>query len=464
MREFETDYLVVGAGASGMAFVDSLIAASEAEVVLVDRRDRAGGHWLDAYPFVRLHQPSAYYGVSSRRLGNDRIDESGPNAGYYERATGSAICDYFGSVLNDLVGSGRVRFLRMADYRGEDGDGHHIVSNLTGEETTIKVRRKLVDATYVGSSIPSKQTPAYVVDEGVRLIPPNDLVDLPDPARSFTVIGAGKTAADTCNWLLDVGIDPDRISWIRPRDPWQFDREYMQPLTLVGSYMQLQARWVEAATGAEDGRDFARRLASNGVFVRIDPHVEPEMFRGATISRREIDSLRTIERVVVGARVLRIRSDLIMTDHGSIATGAGEVYVDCTAAGVRPTILRPIFEPDRITLQYVTVGIVPWSAATIAVVEASRDDDAEKNRLCPPLMFSGDIADVLSMVHTGMVGLMARGAEPDLAAWTEASRLNPARGAANHLDDGRVSDAYASLAANVGPAVSKPSEAVRCFG
>ena len=66
MRELETDYLVVGAGASGMAFADTLVAHTGAEVVLVDRRHRPGGHWLDAYPFVRLHQPSAYYGVESR--------------------------------------------------------------------------------------------------------------------------------------------------------------------------------------------------------------------------------------------------------------------------------------------------------------------------------------------------------------------------------------------------------------
>lgn len=67
MREVETDYLVVGAGASGMALTDTLVAHSDAEVMLVDRRHRPGGHWLDAYAFVRLHQPSAYYGVESRR-------------------------------------------------------------------------------------------------------------------------------------------------------------------------------------------------------------------------------------------------------------------------------------------------------------------------------------------------------------------------------------------------------------
>jgi cation diffusion facilitator CzcD-associated flavoprotein CzcO len=58
MGGIETDYLVVGAGAAGMAFVDALIADCDADVVMVDRRHRPAGHWNDAYPFVRLHGPS----------------------------------------------------------------------------------------------------------------------------------------------------------------------------------------------------------------------------------------------------------------------------------------------------------------------------------------------------------------------------------------------------------------------
>jgi hypothetical protein len=452
--DIETDYLVIGAGATGMAFVDTLIAESDADVVLVDRRHRPGGHWLDAYSFVRLHQPSAHYGVNSRRLGNDRIDESGPNAGFYERATAGEICDYFNRVLvEDLLPTGRVRFLGMSDYQGADGDGHHLASLLTGAKTTIKVRRKLVDATYVESSIPSRHTPGFVVDPDARLLPPNGLVDLDEPAGGFTVLGAGKTAMDTCNWLLDAGVDPEAIQWVRPRDPWLFNRAAMQPLDLVGAYMQMQASWVEAAATCDDGAGFAHGLEDRGAFVRIDSRTEPGAFRGATISVQELESLRAIERVV-RCRVHQVRDGSMATDQGEVVTDAGSVYVDCTAAGVRPTVGRPIFDGERITLQYTTIGIVPWSSATIAAVEARPDDDAEKNRLCPTLAFSGAVADLPALSHAGMTGLMVRGSDPALSTWTEASRLNPAGGAVAHMDDPRVPAAFEVLGANIGPALA----------
>ena len=66
--EISADYLVVGAGAMGMAFTDTLVSETEASVVVVDREQAPGGHWTNAYPFVRLHQPSAFYGVNSRIL------------------------------------------------------------------------------------------------------------------------------------------------------------------------------------------------------------------------------------------------------------------------------------------------------------------------------------------------------------------------------------------------------------
>src|SRR6185436_2070323 len=98
-EELETDYLVVGAGAAGMAFTDAILTHSNASVTIVDRRHAPGGHWLDAYPFVRLHQPSAFYGVDSVPLGSDTIDSRGPNAGFYELASAHELRAYYERVM-----------------------------------------------------------------------------------------------------------------------------------------------------------------------------------------------------------------------------------------------------------------------------------------------------------------------------------------------------------------------------
>src|SRR3954447_15686622 len=225
MATIETDYLGVGAGAAGMAVTDSLIADSDADAVLVDRRHRPGGHWNSAYPFVRLHQPSAFYGVNSRNLGTDTIDTVGPNAGFYERATAGEILDYFQRALEEhLLPSGRVRFFGMSDYEERRG-AHEFVPRLTGEVTEVRVRRKVVDATYLETPVPSTHTPSFAVDDDARFIPVNGLVAQTEPASGYTVIGAGKTAMDACGWLLDNGIAPDAIRWVRPRDAWILDRE-----------------------------------------------------------------------------------------------------------------------------------------------------------------------------------------------------------------------------------------------
>ena len=70
-----------------MGFTDALIDhADDVRVALVDRRHGVGGHWLEAYPFVRLHQSSTFYGVASTLLGGARIQADGPEAGLHERA------------------------------------------------------------------------------------------------------------------------------------------------------------------------------------------------------------------------------------------------------------------------------------------------------------------------------------------------------------------------------------------
>jgi cation diffusion facilitator CzcD-associated flavoprotein CzcO len=57
------------------------LSESDATIIIIDRYAKPGGHWNVAYPFVQLHQPSAFYGVSSKELSSGRIEQEGLNAG-----------------------------------------------------------------------------------------------------------------------------------------------------------------------------------------------------------------------------------------------------------------------------------------------------------------------------------------------------------------------------------------------
>lgn len=215
VRAISADYLVVGAGASGMAFVDSLVDHAAANVVMVDRRHGVGGHWLEAYPFVRLHQASAFYGVASTQLGTGRIQSTGPEKGLYERASAPEICAYYQRVLERLQGTGKVSFHPNCEYLGDN----RFSSRLSGKHYEVAPGCRIVDATYLSPDIPVRTPPPFGIGEGVPVIPVNDLVKVSQAPDQYVIVGSGKTATDACVWLLGNGVDPEAICWIRPAIP-----------------------------------------------------------------------------------------------------------------------------------------------------------------------------------------------------------------------------------------------------
>jgi NAD(P)-binding Rossmann-like domain len=454
VHSIETDYLVVGAGAAGMAFTDALIAESDADVVMVDRRHRPGGHWNDAYPFVRLHGPSALYGVNSSRLGSDAIEQAGSNAGYYPRASAAEICAYYEHVLDEvLLSSGRVRFFGTSDYQQASGGEHQFTSRLTGEATTVRVRKRVVDARYLEPSIPATHTPPFAVEPGARVIPVNDLVEPNGAATGFTILGGGKTAIDACLWLLDSGVPADAIRWIKPRDAWLLDRAFQQPLELLPKLMAGVSLYLEAAAQAEDVSDLFRRLEGCGQLIRLDPDVEPTAFRCATVSQPELASLRRIESVIRLGRVTRIGPDDIELAGGTIPADRGQIHVDCSAAGLRTKPGRPIFADEVITLQQIRACQPVFSAALAGFVEATGDDDVRKNGICPGNRYPSSAMDWMAVTCTAQRAEIIWATDPDLGSWMQSSRLNATCGIRDHEDDPLMKSALARVFTSIEPAI-----------
>jgi hypothetical protein len=435
MTDLETDYLVIGAGAVGLAFADTLIDEDpDCHITFVDRHARPGGHWNDAYGFVALHQPSATYGVNSMAFPSEHIDTVGPNQGLHALASGTEVLAYFEKVMNlRLLPSGRVAYHRLSEYRGRDEAGiAEFVSILSGETQHVGVRRRVVDATFYQTSVPTTHTRTFSEAPGVHVVPPGELLHLwktPDALPGhYVVLGAGKTAMDTVVWLLQAGVDPDRIRWVRPRESWLWNRENVQPgEAFFEAVMEMQIAIFEAAGRATDSAELMRILGEQGYFLRIDPDVEPEMFHYAVSSRGEVELLRQVKHVLRQGRVTAIEPGKLCFGDVEVEVPLDSLFIDCTATAVPFSARKesgPIFRGDTIVLQPLQVPLVTFSAALAAFLEAHYDDDDTRNALATP----GPLTDSPStFAYAQLVNVMNRGAwssDAAISGFLARSRLD----------------------------------------
>jgi hypothetical protein len=456
MRTLETDYLVVGAGAMGMAFTDTLVDHADVHVALVDRRHAAGGHWQDAYPFVQLHQASLFYGVASTVLGTGAVQQRGPEAGLQQRARRGEILAYYDDILHRrFLATGRVTFLGGSEYHA-DGRTHFVTSRISGETVQVNVRRRIVDATYLSPTIPATTRPPFGVADDVRVVPVNELASLEAAPRHFVIVGSGKTATDAIVWLLANGVEPDRIVWIRPRDPWMLNRAVVQPDPVVA--LGFATDIMTAAAGAASPDDLFLRLEAAGVMLRLDRDVLPTMAKTPTLGTWELDLLRAVERVVRLGHIRHVTGREIHFAQGSVPLERDTLVVHCAASGIRHQPLVPIWGPDAIRLQTIRVGFPCFCAALAGYVEATRDDDRERNRLCAPSNLGNIPADWAAMVARGTANARIFGAEPDIAAWANDCALNPARIEPSRGDDPAVRAASDRLAAVVDRGLDRMTE------
>jgi NAD(P)-binding Rossmann-like domain len=449
MTTLDVDYLVVGAGAMGMAFTDALIDHADVSVALVDRRHGVGGHWLAAYPFVRLHQASPFYGVASTVLGG-AVQATGPEAGLHDRAGQPAIVAYYDRVLADrMVGSGKVQFFPGFDYDGSRG----IVSRLSGKRYAVPERTRIVDARYLAPDIPAELPPQFAVEPGARVIPVNDLVRLAEAPSQYVVVGSGKTATDAIVWLLTRGVDPDAICWVRPREPWMLDRALIQPEPEI--YLAMVATMLAAAERASSLDALFLALEDAGIMLRIDRGLTPTMAKAPTLGQWELELLRSVEHVVRLGHVRSAAPGRLELDRGSVTIAPDAVVVNCAADGLKNPPLLPVWRPESITLQPVRAGFPCFGAAITGYVEATRTDDTTKNAVVRPSSLGNSLVEWAVMNVLGLRNSAAFNAEPDIRDWANRCALNASRVPLDHPGSPALDDAREGIARHLDPGLAR---------
>ena len=271
------------------------------------------------------------------------------------------------------------------------------------------------------------------------------------------IVGSGKTATDACIWLLrERGVEPDDICWVRPRDPWMLNRALIQPDPAI--YLGMVADMLRVSSGAASLDDLFLGLEDAGIMMRVDRSVVPTMAKAPTLGQWELDLLRSIENVVRLGHIRSAAPGRLDLAGGSVALADDALIVNCAADGLKNPGRIPIWQSDAITLQTIRAGFPCFGAALAGYVEATRDDDAEKNRLCPPSSFGNTLQDWATMNVTGLRNSASFSSEPDIKTWTDSIAVNPARIPPDHGSSPELDDALARLQTHLPSGLARLAE------
>eukprot|EP00986_Skeletonema_menzelii_P014570 scaffold9780_cov80-Skeletonema_menzelii.AAC.7 len=425
----QVDYLVIGAGATGLAFTDTLLhhtsdpRSRSPSVVMVDMHSCPGGQWVDSYNFVRLHQPSDMYGVESMTL---EPPSSGEDVSSTEkeahRATRSEILDYYDRVTNMLEKKFDFHFVgdTQFDMSQLDDNGmgqfmeeecantnppQHRPYKLSGGRSIMA--RKVVDARYLQPDLPIHVPPKFKYNTDIlNVVPVNTLADT-QQTKHYVIIGAGKTGMDAIVHLIQQEhAIPDNILWIVPNEAWITARENIGScLEFLHECTELQKkRDLANDNGRNDtieSEDFFQRgfleWEKKGKVYRFDKDIVPTKFKDATLSLDELELIKNVKRVVRDGRVESI------DDNGTIhfvggtsmslpwpsSSPSDTTYVHCSAGAFNYSKQTkkppPVFSPHRISLQdvYGTPGFC-FVGSIIGKLESlgTQFTDDEKNAMC----------------------------------------------------------------------------------
>ena len=193
------DLAVVGAGAAGLnaLAVAGKYLGKDQRVLLIDRRGRAGGMWVDTYPYVRLHQPHRFFTAADIKW------KLGAERSYL--ATKGEVLDHLSYCVEVVRGQVELdEWLGTELVADEAGrDSIRLTCRSAEGETRVAETRRLIKAP--GLAIEPNQ-PLSVSSDRVHSVSP-DFCDVRTGEIAASdapvwVVGGGKTAMDTAHALI----------------------------------------------------------------------------------------------------------------------------------------------------------------------------------------------------------------------------------------------------------------------
>lgn len=414
VKNLVCDYLVIGCGAASLAFIDTLlIQIPTAKVIVVDKKPYPGGHWVDAYGYVKLHQPSVVYGLESKQLEGNwaKLLFQKMMLPWKHRATQEDILKYYRNFIEEKVSKQQIEYYPNCEYNFDDESEHNDgVHSFSSSLSTIKeggapppkkklylvkVNAKLVDGTIGECQVPSQCPVTFPVDDGIHLITPNKLFDeskksISNPAKGtkknrYVVLGCGKTGMDAIVYLqTQMKVDPTNISWVIPNDVWMIARGVGTPSSLPEALLE------------NDGDEHKARLSleEKGVFVRMDKNIDPTVFKFPVIGKDELRLMRNVKNLIRRGRVISIKKE---NKNNSIVVGFGAdqepliisspaddngsvIFLHCTSPGpfnknLKKDPNKPLklfFSKNEIRLNLLFYPPVTISMSCLGYLEAAR--------------------------------------------------------------------------------------------
>lgn len=193
------DLCIIGAGIGGLnaLYVASQYLNSDQRVVLIDRRDRVGGMWVDTYDYVRLHQPHPFFTTGDVKWTFGKEPS--------HLASKTEVLDHFEHCVDEArkgVGVTELLGHRMEDIE-ETGDAVRVTCRSADGSLVTVTADRVINA--VALDVEALQ-PLTLSSPQVRSVSPETCDmrtgEIAGDNAPVWVIGSGKTGMDTVHTLI----------------------------------------------------------------------------------------------------------------------------------------------------------------------------------------------------------------------------------------------------------------------